>query len=343
MNRIQSIDVFKGLAITGVVLAHTAPFSLRFADESTQFWWLCVALNQIVRFIIPLFLSVSGYFWAKRIEREGNLVSPSLAMAKRIALVFVVWCIVYLMPYNLVAFFEYGALGPIRVAYWHLNDLMRHPFRILLQGTEVHLWFLPALVIAMAITALFVARGRIVSLFLLAAILYVVGVLAGAYAKTPIGIATDFDTRNGPFFVTIFFAFGYLMSKFETNRKWALYGLLLFCAGCAMHFCEVYVLWKVFKTHPQQDYVIGTAVMGIGTALMALSNHPILRNETLAKLGRMSLGIYVVHGIFVINLQPLGQWNSPLWGLTRVAPALVLSVLTTKLLYRNTITRRFVA
>ena len=344
MNRVQSVDVSRGIAISVIVLVHTSPFSWQYLYElDGHYWWLRVIINQFARFSAPLFFALSGYFWARKAANDNDPISPSLVMAKRLALVFAVWCVIYLLPYNFAAFHKHGVLGPIEMASRHAGDLMQHPLRTLVQGTKYHLWFLVALLFSLGITAFFVHKRWIVSLLVLSVILYIVGVLGGAYARTPIGIQMSFHTRNGPFFGTIFFVCGYFMFRLKAQRKWMIYGIVMFFAGWTVHFSELVILLKVFHSGPGHSYVMGTLFMGIGAAMIALSDHPILRNRTLASIGQMSMGIYAVHVIFVDVLEPLGGQNSLLWGLGRATLVLALSVLMTKLLYRYRITRKIVA
>jgi peptidoglycan/LPS O-acetylase OafA/YrhL len=63
-----------------------------------------------------------------------------------------------------------------------------------------------------------------------------------------------------------------------------------------------------------QDFVFGTYFMGVGATLLSLSNHRVLSNKLCATLGKMTLGIYASHYIFVDLLQPADKlFNHPSW------------------------------
>ena len=68
-ERIQSVDVFRVLAIAAVIALHTAPHTgpdavgLR-VDVRTVF-------DQLERFAVPLFFMLSGYFWAGRCRERA--------------------------------------------------------------------------------------------------------------------------------------------------------------------------------------------------------------------------------------------------------------------------------
>lgn len=342
MGRIKSIDVFRLLAITFVIAIHTTPFVIRDGDNNQLYNFLSVFINQLARFAVPFFFIISGYFWAIKIKKKQSVLRPSFIMAKKIGIIFLFWSVIYLLPLNFSAFFEYGLLGPVKVAYWHIQDLLKNPILLIFEGTRVHLWFLMSLIYALFINALFIHFGRVKELILFSVVLYLFGLLAKAYAGTPIGILIDFNTRNGPFFSTIFFTTGYVLSAFEAKAKWLWLGLAIFILGCLSHFMEIIILWKFFNTAVSQDYVFGTYFMGLGIAMLALSDHPIFSANRLAVLGRYTLGIYAIHMIYVINFAKIDRvYSSVVWEIGLIFMVLFLSIFTVILLARMSFMRKF--
>ncbi|MDY6857627.1 MAG: acyltransferase [Thermodesulfobacteriota bacterium] len=336
MNRIESVDIFRLIAIIGVVSGHTTPFKADILVNNETYKYLDVIINQILRFAMPFFFIISGYFWGVKIRRDKDIVLTSINMAKRILTIFIAWSIIYLLPINLSAFFEYGVLGPIKVVYRNICYLIEHPIILLMQGTKGHLWFLVALFFALVLSAIFVNKKRIMFLVLLSSSLYIIGVLAKAYTNTPIGIEINFNTRNGPFFSTLPFVTGYIMSGLNTHTKWLLYGSVVFFLGTFLHFIEIYTLMVAFATSPKQEYVIGTYFMGLGVSMIALSNHPALKNQLLSQFGQLTLGIYAVHLIFVDLLRPIDKYSdSILWELSYMLLAVILSISTSFFLSKN--------
>lgn len=103
---------------------------------------------------------MAGYFFGvKTCGKVNDVPSVTLKMLRRLVLIFVAWSLVYLLPYNLSAVFEYGPMGPLKVAYWNLTSLMSDPMRAILEGGKVHLWFLVTLGCAVAITGALVCRA----------------------------------------------------------------------------------------------------------------------------------------------------------------------------------------
>lgn len=343
MGRIESVDVFRLFALTAVIAIHTQPFSGNSSIDAHVSKYLSVLIDQIARFAVPFFFVISGYFWGIKIKKSASVASASLPMAKKILIILVVWSIVYALPYNLSTMVEYGLLGPIKVAYWNLIYLAKNPVTLVTQGTKVHLWFLIALLCSLGISSIFVDNKHYKTLITLSVALYLIGLIAKAYSNTPFGIHTNFNTRNGPFFGTIFFVSGYFLSNLTPNPGWFSKGLVILGVGWFIHFLELYLLWRLYHVWPHQDYVLGTYFMGLGAAVASLSNNAFFQNIALNDVGKFSLGIYAIHFVFVDLLRPIGKLtSSPLWEIGYIMLVLFFSIASVMVLSRSNITRRFI-
>jgi surface polysaccharide O-acyltransferase-like enzyme len=336
--RIGSVDVCKLIAIFTVICLHTRPFGLaRPIDHSAQWNLLNIFLVQSARFAVPFFFTISGYFWGQKIRNGVPVAVASIPMATRISAIFAFWCAVYLLPYDVMTIPAFGMLGPIHVSYGKLLVIVHHPFRFLIGGDAVHLWFLPALLCSLGIAAFFVARKEYQLLMIC------------SYVLTPIGFHLslghfDFSlTRFGPFFGTIFFASGYFLSGLTPRKDWFWWGLGLLAIGFAVQESEVYLLWRIYSADIDHDYVVGTYAMGLGATLVALSEYRFLNNKLMKRCGRYTLGIYCVHMIFVELLGPLAEhMHSPLGEVTYPVSVLALSLVSVFLLAKFSFTRRLV-
>lgn len=343
MSRIVSVDVFKLLAITAVIAIHTEPFRGSVPGDSNSWQYLSVLINQLARFAVPFFFVISGYFWGTKIKNGVSVASVSISLAKRICLIFAAWSVIYALPYNLSSIVEFGPLGPIKVAYWNLLNLSKNPVTLVMQGTKVHLWFLIALLFSLGISSLLVEKKKHKTLIALSVVLYLIGLLAKAYSDTPLGVHTNFNTRNGPFFGTIFFVSGYFLSNLTPKPGWFSKGVTLLGVGWLFHFSELYILCKLYGTNPYQDYVFGTYFMGVGAALVSLSNDALFRNKVLSDVGKFTLGIYVIHFVFVDLLRPVGMLiSSSLWEISYILLVLLFSALSVMLLSKSKNTRSII-
>jgi len=213
----------------------------------------------------------------------------------------------------------------------------------MVQGTKFHLWFFASLLISMVISAVFLKYKQVKMLITFSIILYVFGVLARAYINTPIGIVFDFDTRNGPFFCTLPFVTGFVLSGKIPKKQWLYLGFGLLFIGILIHISEILIIWKWYQTSPRQEYVFGTYFYGLGISLIALSNHPKLQSNFFSEIGRFTLGIYAIHYIFVEIFWSLFRYlNSPLWDIVFILLVLLLSVLSVFALSKNRWTKKLV-
>jgi len=329
------------IAIISVILIHTEPFGRADSEiGKTAF----VVIGHLAKFAVPFFFIISGYFWGVKV-RQGLLFKSTIKMLRRLLMLFFAWSLIYLLPYNLYSYYKYGILGTLKIMYRNLAYIISNPVTFTLAGSAPHLWFLMALVFAIVITSFFVYQGRIKSLIIIALFLYLFGLLSNAYSSTPIGIHVNFNTRNGPFFSTLFFITGYLLSKYNANSRWLSIGLSLWSFGCLAHFSEIYFLWKFFNTTPASivAYVVGTYFMGLGASLVALSNHRLIKSIPLNEIGKSTLGLYACHLIFVVLLQPLGKIvSNAAWELVYPVMVFILSLFAVSILTKNKYTRALV-
>jgi len=352
VTRIESVDIFRVIAIVAVIVIHTTPFEVDIITANPTYNYLDLIFSHLSRFAVPFFFVISGYFWGAKVRNESNPVPSSLFMSKRILIIFFAWCFIYLLPLNYTSIYEYGVFGTIyehgllgttKLFYWKLIKVIQEPVILLMQGTKVHLWFLVGMLWALFITTVFVHKKQIKLLVIFSIALYLFGVLAKSYINTPLGINVEFNTRNGPFFSTLLFVTGYFLSGKAITTKWLTYGFIVFCVGTALHSIEIYILWAVFETPTHQDFVFGTYFMGVGVAMAALSNHPSLKSKFFSKIGQMTLGIYAVHLLFVNLLWPIDKaTDSILWEIGYVIAVLSLSIITTHILSKNKILNKIV-
>lgn len=344
MKRIETVDVFRVLAIFAVMGLHTTEC---FGPNECGWVFNTAALfNQVERFAVPFFFMVSGYFWAEKCRVQSDFLPRSLSMCKRIMLIYIAWALIYAVVHSVKAIWLNGPTGPLKMVYWAIHGLNPAAFiSVVLEGTKIHLWFLSALAIAVLISGALLSRGMGRALLVLSIVLFVIGLAGRAYADTPIGFHSRFSFRNGPFFSLIMFATGYALQRRSRELPSAWIGLAIALAGLTMQMFEVTWLRQQWGTNMSHDYVVGTYFLGLGVTLVALSNARSLRMPVLASVGPLVLGIYACHFLYVDLLRPIDDayHGAPLWGVTYVTLVFLLSLVTAAGLSKLSITRRLVS
>lgn len=341
MERIQSADASRVVAIAAVIGIHTALYSG--TNSASRMLDAAMIMNVVERFAVPMFFVLSGFFWSSQCAGRADYLTRSIKLSKRVFQIFVIWSLVYLLAPVGDAYQKFGILGNAKVFYWSLGydgGLLRSIF----EGTKVHLWFLPGLICSALISGFILRyRGNGV-LMTMAFALYLVGLGGSAYANSPFGFHSDFTFRDGPFFGLVFFATGHVLAQIKQRDDWFRIGLALTIGGFILQLLETCLIYKILGGKLSNDFVLSTYPYGVGTALMALSNAKALQNAQLVSVGPLVLGIYASHFLFVDLLRPVDHSYHGMiaWDIGYVAIVLVLSLMTTYFLSKIALTRRFV-
>lgn len=304
MTRIQTVDVCRAVAILAVVVLHTEPFGL---DARRGTLNLGTAISQGGRFVVPFFLVIAGYFFARDVGDPASTNARAIGMLRRNTYLLVGWSLIYLLPWDIGRAIDLGWTGPLKVIYWRTADAVLSPVTTLLQGTQPHLWFLVALSCCVAISAPLITLKKTRLLVVVALLCYLVGLAGGAYRDTPFGFHAPFNFRNGPFFALIFFVTGVMLRRLTPTTRWLGWGLAMAALGVTIHLLEIVMLHANFGTSMHHDFVAGTYLSGTGVAVAALSNSSALVIPQLARIGPAVSGIYLSHMIFVDLLRPFDR------------------------------------
>lgn len=276
-NKIASLEFSRVIAMFAIVGLH--------CQMALTYWqwdgvpWVGYMLNQLARFAVPLFFLISGFLIQPKLS--VNPIETLKNYAKPLLKIWLVWsAICLLVPFRWQAVAESGYLVE-RQAYW--DYLMLNPFNSLLEGGLVHLWFIPALVIAVAIIA-FLVHIRMAQLLLpTAVLLYLYGVFAGSYI-TITELPTPFFTRNGPFFSTLLVVLGYLARAHQW--KWSRNNTIrVILAGMALHFGEAYYLINYDIAFNSHDFLFWYCDLGTWRIHVAIGS---------SKFWQYALGLQMV-------------------------------------------------
>ncbi|MBL0937391.1 MAG: acyltransferase [Gemmatimonadaceae bacterium] len=307
--RLMAVDVMRVLAIVAVIVIHAAPFTHGAPPERIGLTWnLATIANQLARFAVPCFFVLSGFFWAERATTPESTRAVSMAMLRRLAILFVGWSVIYVLPFDTSRILRNPPRGFVDALQFNLRWISSHKALVLVQGTETHLWFLVALAMSVVISALWLRWGRWQSLLVVGAILFTLAMLMRPYVKLPFGIPVRFNPRNGPAFGLLPFVIGIALShrfRLPSATNWTRAGLAVFAVGLVLSWVELTWLRTSYGRTLGQDAVFSTMLTGVGAALVAIGNPSWLQWSRLAAIGPLVLGIYAIHPIVIDIVLPL--------------------------------------
>jgi serine/alanine racemase len=291
----NGVDLLKFLCAILVLFIHTQPL-----QDISAFGELLL-VNFLARIAVPVFFIASGFFFYKKILREGFKLKVLGNYLRRLLVVYLIWTVIYL-PYDLLyPLFSFHDEGR-KLALYYL-------WRVFFTGSHFHLWYLPGLMTA--ITLLFVLckylNLKIVGVILF--FLYLVGLMGDSYFELAkqIGAGTFFyklffyvgPTRSGLFFGAIYvFAgawFATMENKFRLKTKQL---ILLVCALAVVYLAEVIAISEYDLARDQNMTLFLLPVAFLIFALIAGSN--VTFNLNYHRLREYSSFIYFFHGIPII-------------------------------------------
>ncbi|HTL48313.1 MAG TPA: acyltransferase [Verrucomicrobiae bacterium] len=293
----SSIEVLRTLACFGVVCLHTRPF-LDGPFRDSPWYAAGVALHAWGRFAVPVFFMISGFFFGNACREnageEGRLLRR---FALKVGRYFLLWCAVYAVfpdrwaEITLERGFKNGL---IKTLSWHLADapgeIAGHFWAFLMSGTQLHLWFLPALLVSVAIIVFFVKMRRIGLLLPLSAAGFVLAAWWGRY---------EFLVAHGQTFLP---QPNYLLSR------------LGFLCGL------VYVVWGwrygFKKEVPRRGLsiacvLVGIAAMAIEEAAFASRDYQLISDNIMPGVALFSIGVFglALHFPKAGQGTPLERWG----------------------------------
>jgi surface polysaccharide O-acyltransferase-like enzyme len=339
LGRNHSIDAFRVVANFGIICVHTAPFMAATFDPHARLvgeW-----LTQVFRVATPFFFLAAGYFFGSSLSRGALPLPLAAKLVKRLMIFFLFWSAVYV-----VVPIEYMLRAP-GLDYFSAVRLMLSQslsLHVVMNGTKVHLWFLPALSCSLALLGVAVHLKWERALIPVGVLLYGFGLLAGAYQHAPLGWDLGLNTRNGPFFGTLFVVSGFFLHRLGwqcTSRQ----ALGLIGLGILCRVAELGWLSACCGTSPSNvDYLIGTYPFGLGIFMLLLTTRWLGENAWMVKLSRYSAGVYCAHALSIEILKDRPPvWNDPLWEVTRPFVALAMTFALVILLSKIRILRPVVS
>ncbi|MGQ2965159.1 acyltransferase [Methylophilus sp.] len=286
-ERIGYFDVLRGLAIIGVVAIHVSGSGTQVMHAASDVY-LTIFWRNFWNFSVPLFLSISGYFLAKKtFTKHGDYLNFLSKQVPKVYLPFLFWSFICLLlavatksavSSELFKLLTFQSSGP----YYFIALIIQY---YLLLPILKHLANLKGLIasVAVSLTATyFIFHLRYISGIDLPLIIY----------------AGNFVTW------LMFFVFGIYIGS--TNRITVSNTVLLSAiAGFYLLSClETFLLIEWFNQPQAAVTAIKPSSFLYSLALIAylFKNMNIFHSELLKRLGGISFGIYLIH-MLVLNIE----------------------------------------
>lgn len=248
-KKYYALDIAKFISAFLVVCIHTGP--LLDVNREANF----VLVQILARLAVPFFFVASGFLFFQKIDfkRESNDYENLHALRHyvgRLLKIYVLWSLLYL---------------PFTYLLWHgAGGISVHNFLLYIRdffftGSYYHLWFLPALMLAVPIVYGLIFRWGIWKSLGIGMLLYLLGMAGNVYgdvlSQVPFlkqGFAMYqsifVTTRNGLFFGPVFIVLGAIFAKrnFYLKNYQAMTGLLVSLVAL---FGECFALRKAGFMH----------------------------------------------------------------------------------------------
>ncbi len=298
-RRIQGIDAGRFIMAFLVVTLHSLP---RGGSAASIIGMMC-------RCAVPFFLIASGYLQNSPERFPAEVLTKPLS---RLFPIYLFWMIVY---------YAVAYVSGVRPVHLDVRDLISG-------GTAFHLWFLPALGVALVLVpaGVLVIGSR------------ATGLACAALAAAAIAFSTYHDVlhlpgaaRRGGLMVAPLLVFiGHWLARHKIAAALPAAAALALTGFAVMLGEELWISHRLGVPLDDHDFSIGTFAYGAGVFLFARALPVGAGVSRLASLGTHALGIYVTHVLFVWALAaafPSTSVTALLWHTsTAFAGALLLTV-----------------
>lgn len=163
-KRNSSIDIFRIICALGVVAIHAHPFK----EFSGDFYFIFVEIFS--RIAVPFFFTTIGYYFIKRLE-SCKKIKPYILNLFRI---YVIWSLIYAVINFVISLINERTIPDI------ISDTFKG---FLILGISEHLWFFPALFIALFVLWVFYKLRIKILLIPFGLLVLVSGVLITSYSN----------------------------------------------------------------------------------------------------------------------------------------------------------------
>lgn len=283
IRRNLAFDQLKGILILLVVVGHVALGSI---DENI--------IRQIIYFFhMPLFLALTGFF-VKKNTLYLSIKNILLKYKDRLIIPFVFALLFYMVIQN-----------------YHQPLIMWFKF-IFNPYPWYHLWYIPA-VLLFIVYLKFLINSHYIIRWLLGFIFVCITIFFESYVQWDLSNNLWYKYLGDKRFYYFFsyFAFGFLLASYINIKKFIIPLIGIIIIGCVFYNLS----WS-YLVRGGGKFLINIGIIGMAiyfcTKTSVLNMKPIMTMNWLAKIGRVSLPIYLWH-VFPIGIVKLMDLSDGLY------------------------------
>ena len=295
MERIDSLDTLKGLALLAVVIIHIRGNFL--STGSIDGGLFDLALFSISRFGVPMFFLISGFLLKKKFEEKGE-DRYTRKYVKKLGFYYVLATGLYLVLQTTLLVIEAntGITLPRNISME--TTFIEGVFDLFYTGTVVRgsLWFFPALAISTALIYVSEKLGRFDMLLGLSVILHIIGILSNTYQMLDIPV----PARDALFFGLVFTAAGFKIGRIDTeivsdhSKKFLLASVLFLFLNIVEN---IFLMDATGTSFIFQDYSFFTLPLAVSIFLLGIGNPGLGSSTKINLYGKYTLLGYVFHQV----------------------------------------------
>lgn len=286
INIDNSAELLRILACIGIVIIHVSDQIILKQNVNLFLWNVANIVEGCFRFSVPVFLMMSGAF------NIGKNIEKILKNLMRLFIIYVVWSAGYVI--------FYGELFHFKITFQSFNVIFKF-------NASYQLWYFKALFLMyFGIIVVNIIKDNITEknfdrflkgyIILWLIITIPVYYLASQYSNI-------YSITNKVFFE--FFSYlgwalcGYFIKQRKNKR---ILGIVLFFIGLSMTvFIRKYYAIQnpnIWNGYPYSNFSIGLMLESIGIFSVFI-NGSILKNKNIRKIGKLTLGVYLIHTAFL--------------------------------------------
>ena len=314
-NRIEYFDFLKGIAIMMVIAIHTFPSISDYYSISSI---IIVLIRQILNSAVPLFLAISGYFMAqKRLDNRKDIMSFWKKQIPRVFIPMVIWG----TGWFLISIYKNH----------ETTSIIRSTINLFTGGFSVY--YFVTLIIQCYIILPYLNNNCKLFTLITCGILSTIAIVATTYYLNIEGKSFPLLLYAGPVYLwAIFFMLGIYMSK-NPHNNYCTYGIILSIIGFILQMIES---WYYLSTIGKGLGIkTSSFIFSLGIILIALSNktqnkfNSSVVTHTIAWLGTISFGIYLIHMYFVAIFKTIIESDNWLitWCISTVSTVILILIM----------------